>query len=495
MAYYTMSNFSRKACYNFKGDVFSHLQKLPMHFYEKESTGKTMSTISSDLDCIEWTLEYDITNLVENTIILIGCLGCMFYLNGWLFLAVAILLPIITNIIRLRLRRMGTMVNSIQDKRMALNHILQEVLSSIQSVKANTAEEKENKRFVSMANEYLISTCNWRKRSLLLTSLAEAPNNLGTIFVLWYGSFLVLQGKMGIGSLAAFIMYMATMRGAFTSIIDRLLNIKFITICSGRIFKILDQKPEEENMQKNLLLLPKIKGVIEFDRVSFSYDQDKKTILKEVSLKINAGEAIALVGAVGTGKTTLANLILGFYKPQAGKILIDNYDINNVWLASLRRQIAIISQRDALFNASIRDNIGYGVEYASLESIQRAAKLANAHQFIEKLPQGYNTVIGENGLGLSGGERQKISIARAILKNPQIFIFDEATSYIDDASEELISNALINIIRDKTIIVISHRLPLLKLTNRALFINNGTVTELNINTVLGASNENQIYIN
>ncbi|RJS85582.1 ABC transporter ATP-binding protein [Candidatus Bathyarchaeota archaeon] len=313
------------------------------------------------------------------------------------------------------------------------------------------------------------------KTSSLFGALIGFLAELSILSAIWYGGNLVVGDVLSVGQLIAFLIYIMNIIGPFTSIAQTWVSWQQSLAASRRVFEILEEKTEE-TPEEETIDMPPIKGHIVFENVSFTY-KDGKEVLRGVNLEVKPGETLALVGPSGAGKSTIVNLLMRFYKPTEGRILIDGIDISKVNPQTLRKQMGIVPQEPFLFALSIRDNIAVGKPDASLEEIIRAAKIAKAHDFITSLSKGYETVIGERGCTLSGGQRQRIAIARAIIRDPRILIFDEATSALDSESEAQIQNALREITKGRTTIIVAHRLSTFRKADRIAVIDEGRVVE------------------
>jgi len=354
-----------------------------------------------------------------------------------------------------------------------LTTILQEKIGSIQIVKAFTAEEREKAIFSQENEKFFRLMLKQIKRISLLSPITEFLGAGGGAFLIYFGGKEVLSGRLSTGVFLLFLVALFSIISPIKGIATANAQIQAGASALPRIFEILEEKNEvvEKAMAKEL---PGLKE-IEFSRLSFGYQ--KKEILKDINLKLKAGEAIGIVGSSGVGKTTLINLLLRFYDPTDGAILINGEDIKNFKLKSLREKIGLVTQEPILFNDTIRNNIAYGKPEAIEEEIKKAAKIANIHTFIETLEKGYETIIGERGARLSGGEKQRIAIARAILKNPPILVLDEATSNLDSESEKLVQEALSRIMKERTSLVIAHRLSTIRNVDLIVVLKDGRIEE------------------
>jgi len=361
------------------------------------------------------------------------------------------------------------------DSQAKLSTFLNNVLSGIRTVKAFSQEEKEFKRFTFYADKLKDTVRIVNLNISVFNPLMAFIFSLGGLIVWYIGGKNVLEGKLTLGELMAFLSYIGMFYTPLSNLALLSTWMSNFTTASHRIFEILDTEPQVKE-PKVYIKLQKIKGGIEFKNVTFGYDP-YQPVIKDVSFKIDEGEVVGIVGKSGSGKTTLVNLICKFYEPQKGEILIDGINIKDIPSYELRKHIGLVLQEPFLFRGTIAENISYGKPDAELEEIIKAAKIANAHEFIMKMPNGYDTLLGERGAGLSGGEKQRITIARAVLCNPSILILDEATTSVDTESEKKIQDALQSLWTGRTTIIVAHRLSTLKDVNKILVIDNGRIVE------------------
>jgi len=473
---YLMSLSIYRVVADLRSQAYEHLQRLSLSFYKKKRAGDIISRLINDVDVIQNAVINNITNFLANLLLLGGVFAFIFYIHWRLSLLVLVLIPVLAftaNKFSLWIRNFST---SVQVKMADISSILQETVAGIEVVKSFTMEKREVERFREENIKNLQLSLKRTRIIAALAPLIEVLTLVGLIGILWYGGKEVIEGSLTIGSLIAFLGYVGLAINPLSQI-GRSYGIYHQSLASAdRLFEILDIQPEIRDLPK-AIKMPRIKGCVEFKNVSFGYNQGE-LILKNINLKIKPGERIALVGPSGVGKTTLVSLIPRFYDPTSGSIDIDGYDIRNVRLTTLRKQISIVSQETILFSGSIKDNIVYGKIEATEEEIISAAQKANAHNFIIALENGYNTPVGERGAKLSGGERQRIAIARAILRDPRILILDEATSALDTQTELLIREALERLMRNRTTFIIAHRLSTIQGANRIVVLNKGEIDEV-----------------
>jgi subfamily B ATP-binding cassette protein MsbA len=406
----------------------------------------------------------------------IGSLVLMLILNWRLTILILLIAPFVAISAVFFGRKMRRLSTDVQDNVADSSATAEEALSNIRIVKAFNRETFEVKRYTSQVEKIFLTTMRMAKYRAAFGPLIMFLAFSSLAAILWFGGREVLAGRLTGGALIAFLVYginIAASIGSFSSLYTQLQEAAG---ASHRIFELIDEKPDIINKPNAKHLLP-ITQNIRFVNVSFSYPSSQD-VLHNINLVINAGEVLALVGPSGAGKTTLFNLIPRFYDPTNGSILIDGNDLRDVTIESLRDQIGLVPQETQLFSGSIYENIRYGKLDATKEDVYQAAIAANADDFIQKLPKSYETLVGERGVKVSGGQRQRISIARAILRNPQILLLDEATSNLDTESERLVQDALDHLLKDRTTIIIAHRLSTVHKANRIAVLNNGFLVEL-----------------
>lgn len=471
---YLMSYVAQRVIFDLRSRLWRHLSRLSLSFFTKEKGGDIISRLTNDISLIEQTLTYAVVDFVIRAVTVIGIIAFIFYINWELSLISISLLPLTAFLIEKYSKKMRRLGRQIQDSLSSLTSIISEVIGAIKVVKAFATSDKEVERFEEANIRSLKASLKGAKLRAMLSPTVEMVAAASTIFLLWYGGRKVIEGRLTPGELVAFLGYVAMIVTPLKGLSTVFSRLQQALAAADRIFEFMEIPPEVSE-DVNAIDMPDIKGEVEFRCVSFSYDEEP--ILKEINLKVKPGEIVGVVGPSGSGKTTLVDLIPRFYDPTKGAILIDGIDIRKVKLDSLRRQIGIVSQETVLFATTIRENIAYGKPDATLEEIVEAAKVANAHDFIMKLPNGYDTMVGERGVTLSGGERQRIAIARAILGNPKILIFDEATSALDSESERLVQEALERVMKGKTTFFVAHRLSTLRCADRIVVLNDGKIVE------------------
>ncbi len=479
---YLTAVLGQKVLFDLRTHLYDHLQRLSVNFFDRRQTGSIMSRVIGDVNQLQNFLSQGLQDVVVQffTVIVI----CTFLMITNFRLAAIALLPIpfvfvATVIFNKSIRKVW---HRIQRRAAELNAILGDTLPGIRVVKAFGRESNEVERFTDKQQEFynvvlLAATMNHTFYPTIGFVIA-----FGIMAIWGYGGRLVIQGMadptmntITLGELMLFTNLLWQMYGPVQRLSQLTGMLQQAASSAERVFEILDNQQERPDADKPQVL-GEINGEIAFEHVTFEYDKGEK-VLDDVSLRIQPGEMIGLVGASGSGKTTLINLLSRFYPVSEGTISVDGIDINDIEIRSLRDQMSVVLQEPFLFHATIAENIGYGKSDATPEEIIWAARMANAHEFISKFPDGYDMVLGERGTGLSGGQKQRISIARAILRNPKILILDEATSAVDTVTESLIQGAIDRLIENRTTIAIAHRLSTLKNADRIIVMDNGRIVE------------------
>ncbi|MDU5107935.1 ABC transporter ATP-binding protein [Clostridium sp.] len=461
---------------NIRMELYTHIQKLPFSFFDSRPVGKILARVMGDVNALKNLFDQSIQSLIPEIINLISVVIFMLILNFKLALACILFLPFLAFgmfIIEINSRKRWS---EYRDKRSILNGYTHEDISGIKVVQSYAKEDDTNEKFQKLVWDHLKSFIAAVKVNDFMWPLVELSWGIGTIIVFFVGYKMIISGNLEIGTLLAFSMYI----GMFWRPIMNLSNFynTLITNLSAadRIFEILDVEPFiKDDLDKPDI--GELKGKVEFKNVSFAYDDNKDLVLKNVSFKVKEGEKIALVGETGAGKTTIVSLISRFYNPSQGDILIDDKNIFEYNLSSLRSQMGIMLQDTFLFSATIKENLKYGKLDATDEEIIEAAKAVNAHDFIMSLEHGYDTLVNERGTRLSLGQRQLLSFARALLANPRILILDEATSNIDTQTEIIVQKGIERLLENRTSFVIAHRLSTIRDCDKIIVIDGGEIKE------------------
>jgi ABC-type multidrug transport system fused ATPase/permease subunit len=458
-------------------DTYEHLLKLPMTFFATRRVGELNSRISADVALLQDTFTTTLAELIRQLIIITVGLVLLTALSPQLTLTMLASIPVVAIVAVVFGRFIQKLSKQVQDRIADTNVVVDETLQGIQSVKAFANEAWEALRYnkaVTAARGLAMKGARWRGAfvSFIILCMFGA-----IVLVIWRGVHLKEEGVLSTGELFTFIMYTVFIGASIGSIPEYVTNLLKAVGATERLMDIHDEAAETISLAPKGSPLP-IQGRIEFRDVDFHYaSRPDMPVLHGVSFTAEPGQRIALVGPSGAGKSTIASLVLRFYDPVSGNLLIDSKDVSTYPLTALRDRMAIVPQEVILFGGSIRENIAYGDPKASQDKIEAAARKANAHDFITSFPEGYDTVVGERGVQLSGGQRQRIAIARAVLKNPAILILDEATSALDSESERLVQEALEELMKGRTSLVIAHRLSTIRNADRILVLDKGTIVE------------------
>ena len=477
---YYISNYGHvmgaKIEYDMRAEIFNHFQKMPFSFYDDQKVGQLMSRITSDLFDITELLHHGPENLVISFIKIIGALFILLSINVKLAIAAFVLIPIMIVYAYFFNKKMKQTFRMNRIKIAEINEQIEDNLSGIRVVKSFANEAIENKKFKVGNDGFLKAKKNNYKYMGGYHSGLTAFTTMINLIVIISGGVMITKDMVSITDLLTFLLYINIFTDPVKTLID--FTEQFQNGYSGyeRFRQILMLEPEIKD-NENAKDLGKVKGDIAFEDVSFRYNDNAHRVLKHINLNIKAGSYIALVGSSGAGKTTLCNLIPRFYEVSDGRILIDNQDIRDVKLKSLRDNIGMVQQDVYLFAGTIYDNIKYGRPNATREEIIEAAKEANAYDFIMSLPNGFDTDIGQRGIKLSGGQKQRISIARVFLKNPSILIFDEATSALDNESEKIVQESMEKLAKNRTTLVIAHRLSTIRNAEMILVLTDNGIEE------------------
>ncbi len=477
IAFFRVQGFIRSgeaALNHLRRDIFAHLVKLPVHFYQEQRSGALSNRVSADLGIVRDTLLNAVPQAVRHTVILIGGLIFIFIASWKLSLIMLGSVPLVVLAIAFFGRRVRGYSRDAQDSLAEAGSVIEETTQSIADVKAFGNEAFEARRYDRALQTFFgVTVRGARHRAAFLSFIIFAL--FGTIaFVTWYGSRMYANGEIGWTNFAAFILFsifVGASLGSFPEIISQFQQTAGAT---ERLREILDTPTERVSGEMDIIL----QGSLGFKRVNFTYpSRPDVQVLHDIDFQVEPGQRVALVGPSGAGKSTIFSLILGFQSPDSGRILFDDVNSAEIGLPCLRAQMAIVPQEVLLFGGSILENIEYGNPGASREDIARIAEMANAHDFISKLPDGYDTIVGPRGTKLSGGQRQRIAIARAILANPRLLLLDEATSALDSESERLVNEALERAMSGRTCLVIAHRLSTVRHADRILVFSHGRIVE------------------
>jgi len=471
---YIMADVGQKVIRDVRNLVYGKLQTLSLEYFTQKRSGELVSRITNDVRLVENAVSYALTDLVYQSFQVISFAVLAFLIN-WKFALISIvLLPLVAVPMVSVGKVLCKLSRKSQEKMADINSLLVETFMGVRIVRAFCMEDKEIARFKGQNQDYYKIAMKSIKRMLLLGIITELAGVAAALLIIFYGGRQVIEGRLSFGLFALFMAALLSLIRPFKKLSQVNSIIQQAIAAVKRIYEVLDVQPLIKEAA-NAKILPPIKKSIVFRNVSFGYAD--RLILDNINLEVALGSNLAIVGPSGVGKTTLVDLIPRFYDPLKGEILIDGQDINYVTLQSLRHQIGIVTQETILFNDTVRANIGYGKPDATDAQIKQAAREAYADDLILHLPLGYDTVIGDRGMKLSGGEKQRIAIARALLKNPPILILDEATSQLDTESERLVQQALERLIQGRTVFIVAHRLSTVKSASQIAVLDKGRIVE------------------
>src|SRR5215469_2170827 len=469
------TSVSQWITYDLRRKLYNHIQHLSLRYHRQKDTGDLISRLTTDIDAVQSFVVSGIMGLIVDSITLVGMASVMFYLN-WRFTLIGLsVAPVLFVLSYSFTRRSKKASREVRKKQSAIVSMMQETLSAIGVIKAFAQEGYTQNRLEEESRQSIQMALHARELKAMLSPLIEITVAIGTAVVLWTGGRLVLEGGLSAGSLILFIWYLGKMYKPLQDFAKMTDAFSKASVGYERIRDVLELAPEVRD-SPTAQLAPSFRGEIEFDNVTFSYVAGRP-VLADISFRVEPGEVVALVGPTGAGKTTIAGMIARLYDPEFGAVRIDARDVRDFQQNSLRDQISFVLQENILFRGSIRENIAFGRPEATLAEIQSAAELADAHGFISKLPDGYDTVVGERGDTLSGGQRQRIAIARAIVRNAPILVMDEPSSGLDALSEKAVFDALWRLISGKTAVVIAHRLSTVQRADTILVIEQGRIVE------------------
>jgi subfamily B ATP-binding cassette protein MsbA len=488
---YLMIFVGSRVVTDIRQQLFGHLMRLPVGFHLKNPSSRMLSRVINDVNWIQNAVSGVLKDLFQQSLTFLVLLGVILYQNWRLALFAVIVIPLSAY----PMVRFGNQLRKIattgQERTADMSTALQETLTGIRIVKGFTREDAEGERFAKYNEAYFRTNMKSTQVSSITSPVLEAVGIIGIAGIIWYGGSQVIQGAMTPGTFFSFFAAVFLMYTPIKRVASANNTIQQALAAADRVFNVLDVATEAAR-DTGTRELDGVRSTIELRNVSFRYEGIEAWALRDISVTVKTGEVLALVGSSGAGKTTLVNLIPRFYDPTEGAILIDGVDLREIRLPAIRRQIGIVSQETLLFDDTVGNNIAYGKDDATIptgggpadappvptEAITDAAKAAYAHEFIMRLPNGYDTLIGENGVKLSGGERQRLAIARALLRNPPILILDEATSSLDTESERMVQMALANLMKGRTTFVIAHRLSTVQRADRIAVLAGGRLVEI-----------------
>ena len=470
-----MTNISQKLAYRLRKEVSKKINKLPMKFYDNKTHGEILSVITNDIDTLSQNLNIEATQVISSVATIIGILIMMFSID-WIMTLVALLtLPLSIVIIAFIMKKSQGYFKSQQDYLADVNGEVEEMFSNQNVIRVFNAENKMISKFEYDNNK--LADVAWKSNfvSGLMHPIMNFVGNLGYVVIAILGSYFAIIGRITVGNIQSFIQYTKNFTNPIAQIAQISNMLQSMVAASERVFEFLD---EEEEKEKNKKFIPtnKIEGSVEFKNVKFGYNQDK-IIINDFSAKVKPGQKIAIVGPTGAGKTTIVKLLMRFYDLNSGEILVDGHNINDYKKEDIRGLFGMVLQDTWLFNGTIMENIRYGRLEATDDEVIEACKMAHVHHFIQTLPDGYNMILNEETTNISGGQKQLLTIARAILADPKILILDEATSSVDTRTEILIQKAMDKLMEGRTSFIIAHRLSTIKNADLILVMNSGDIVE------------------
>lgn len=472
-------NVTQKTLANLRQATYEHLIKLPIGFFSRKRVGELNSRISSDISLLQETFTTTLAEFIRQIIVIFGGLTILLITSTQLTLFMLMVVPVVMLIAVFFGRFIRSYAKNMQDEVASSNTIVEETLQGIFNVKAYANEFFEIARYRKRTNEVARQGMKGGLYRGAFSSFIVLGMFGALVAVIWQGTNLVAAGELQVGQLISFLFYSAFIGGSIGGLANVYANLQKAIGATEDLMDIFNEGTEDIQSKEARLALSDFRGDIRFDQLSFTYpSRPDSKVLSNLSFGISAGEQLAVVGPSGAGKSTLVSLLLNFYKPDSGTLYFDDKPAEDYQLSALRDQMAVVPQDVFLFGGTIKENIAYGRPGASEEEIMEAAKQANAWSFIKDFPEGLNTLVGERGVQLSGGQRQRVAIARAILKDPRILILDEATSALDSESERLVQEALDNLMKGRTSIVIAHRLATVRDADRILVLDKGELVEL-----------------
>jgi subfamily B ATP-binding cassette protein MsbA len=483
---YLLSAAGEQAVAGLRREVFAKLLEMPPGFFADRRTGELTSRLTVDVGLLQSVLSHQISEFARQVIALVGGVVLLTYLQPRLTLTALLVAPVVVGTAMVFGRRLRRMTTGVQDRVAEASAVAEEAFSQIRTVQSFVQEPAERARYGERIRASVRTAIQRAHVRGVFFGMLTFSTFAAIVFVLWQGGLLVLDGRLTAGALVGFLLYTITIAASIGALATSFTTYQEAVGAAERVFEILEMRPAIADPPTPMALPAPPRGRVAFEDVSFRYLSDPTLpwTLDGVSLAVAPGEVVALVGPSGGGKTTLVSLLPRFWDVDQGRITLDGLDVRSVRLADLRGAIGIVPQEPALFSGTIRENIAYARPKATDAEVQGAARAAHAHEFIERLPQGYDTLVGERGVKLSGGQRQRVAIARAILKDPAVLILDEATSNLDTESERLIEDALSKLLVGRTTLIIAHRLSTVQRASRLVVLDRGRVAEEGTHTEL-----------
>lgn len=460
-----------------RNKLYSHFHPLPLEYFHGQKTGVLISRITNDITLVKGAVANGFAEALRQGFLLLVYLFLVFWASWKLALLALLLFPPATIIIGKFGQKVKKSSALTQEKMGNMTSVLQETISGIRVVKAFVMEKFEIKKFTDATKDYFKTMVKLTRIGSLAPPLTEILGVFAAVLFLWFAGRDIVAGNLDPSRFFLFLFAMLSLMQPVRSLSHLNIDIQQGLAAAKRIFEVLDTEPKIKDQPK-AIRIDSLKDKVTFHNISFSYNSSDKEVLSNINMEIKAGEIIALVGPSGAGKSTLMDLLPRFYDPISGEMRIDGIDIRKIDLRSLRNLMGIVTQETILFNDTVWNNIAYGHDHASQEEVESAAQAANAHDFIRQMPQKYQTIIGDRGVKISGGERQRLAIARALFKNPPILIFDEATSSLDTESEALVQEAIDRLMKGRTVFVIAHRLSAIQNADKIVVLDDGKIVQM-----------------
>ncbi len=473
---YLSTSASARILMEMRLHLFRHVQSLSLRFHTSTKTGEILSRLNSDVAEIQTIATDAVLSFALSLLTLFGTTGLLLWLNWKLFLLCCLFLPLSLKGLRHYRPRLAEQAKAVRERNADISSVLLESFSGIKFIKSLGTEEAEAQKLALHNEKYIESLLRYQVVAALAQVVPALFLSFSTLVVMLYGGYLVVQGHMTIGSLVAFTAYQGRVLGPLQNMMGLYMSLQRARVSLDRVFEFLELEPEVKESPR-ALALPAVRGEIEFRNVSFSFVAGRR-VLNNVSFRVPAGGRVAIVGPTGAGKSTLLDLLLRFYDPEEGAILLDGHELRDLQLRTLPENIALIAHEPFLFHASIEENIKYANWQATSSEVQAAARAADLHDFILTLPEGYNTVVGEKGLKLSTGQRQRVAIARAILKGARLWVFDEATATLDVLTESRIRKSLDLRLAGGTAILVTHRLSSVRDADQIIVLDRGEIVQV-----------------
>ena len=476
---YLLSVVGEQSVAGLRRELFARLLEMPPGFFAERRTGELTSRLTVDIGLLQGVLSHQISEFARQVLALIGGVILLTWLQPRLTLTALLVAPVVVGTAMVFGRRLRQMTMGVQDRIAEATAVAEEAFSQIRTVQSFVQERAERARYGERVAASVRTAIQRARVRGLFFGMLTLSTFAAIVFVLWQGGLLVLDGRLTAGALVGFLLYTITIAASVGALATSFTAYQEAVGAAERVFEILEMTPAITDAPDALPLPTPVRGEVVFDGVSFRYHDDSSLplTLEHVTLRVAPGEVVALVGPSGGGKTTLVSLLPRFWDLEQGRITLDGLDIQSIRLADLRSAIGIVPQDPALFSGTIRENIAYARPKATEAEVRAAARAAHAAEFIDRLPQGYDTLVGERGIKLSGGQRQRVAIARAILKDPTVLILDEATSNLDTESERLIEDALGQLLMGRTTLIIAHRLSTVRRADRLVVVDRGQIVE------------------